>query len=122
MQLEREIQDRARLESLLEKACVSLPDDAKAAAGIDAANLSLRLSGGDLSSLSAVPPPPPPESAPPPPPPPIIGGSMPGSTTCLNSLVFACLQILALQNLRHHLVLLELALQLKRKFQRLRIQ
>jgi dishevelled associated activator of morphogenesis len=75
--LEREIQDRARLESLLEKACVSLPDDAKAAAGIDAANLSLRLSGGDLSSLSAVPPPPPPESAPPPPPPPIIGGSMP---------------------------------------------
>ena len=91
IQLDREIQDRARLESLLEKACVSLPDDAKAAAGIDAANLSLRLSGGDLASLPAVPAPPPLGlAAPPPPPPPAPSGFMPGRTTCLGCVLAIC--------------------------------
>lgn len=85
-QLEREMQDRVRLESLLERTSVSLPDDAKAAAGIDAARLSLKLSGVELASQPVAPPPPPPGlAAPPPPPPPAPGGLMPpGRASWLN--------------------------------------
>ena len=81
--------DRVRLENILEKSSVSLPDDAKAAAGMDAAQLSLRLSGVDVSSQPALPAPPAPLglACPPPPPPLVPGGPIPPGAVFIKHLI-----------------------------------